>query len=235
MKCLWEDEQILMRKNEVFSVDSIINDEEFEDILNFIAKKWSLDSFGDESGVFPFALPCEDEIIFYPGSFSPWHKGHGACVRNAPKNLPLVVMPDYNPWKEVRKEGMWQEVQTIWRDLSELEKSGHRVSLFLGFLALKKRNPTVKWMSYFKEVHPQKKVWLLMGEDSFLHLHEWYRAQELLSLLHGIYICPRGEEEDQIKKQREVILKMAEKPIMIERLSSHPYEHFSSTFLRESR
>lgn len=212
-----------------------LTDKQFEELIGFAQDWWSLDQVSSAQA-FPFSLPKEDELIFYPGTFAPWHKGHGACLRNAPTELPLVVMPDHNPWKNVRKENLWHEVQAIWDDLSAIKKEDpkRKLSLYLGFLPLKKRNPTVSWMSYFCENFPQKKVWLLMGEDTFLSLHEWYQAEKLLNLLHGIFVCPRGEEKEKVYTQRENLVSLSETPLLIEELAPHRYEHFSSSFLRKS-
>ncbi len=227
----------ILTKDGPLSPDSELSEQEFEDLVGMVMDRWTLDLEAGEK-CYPFSLPLDhEEIIFYPGSFSPWHEGHGACVRNAPAHLPLIVMPDHNPWKDIRKNNLWSEVRGIWHDLNNIKEKNPRreLSLYLGFLSLKKRNPTVSWMRYFCENWPNKKVWLLMGEDTFLSLHEWYRAEELLSLLHGLYVCPRGESKIEVQKQMENLQEMAQKPLLIEELASHAFEHISSTFLRKSR
>ena len=42
----------------------------------------------------------EDEIIFFGGSFNPWHKGHTECIKLLPQGIPIVILPDNNPFKQ---------------------------------------------------------------------------------------------------------------------------------------
>lgn len=183
------------------------------------------------------AMPESEKVIFFAGSFSPWHKGHRACIENLPKSAEtiqsLVVLPDFNPWKEVREEGLWPEVQDIWLALQELtrERGDLCISLYLGFLAEKATNPTVDWL-------PQaigKKKWLLMGEDTFLNLHKWKKASNVLAALEGIYVCPRAAEEESVLSQKKMLLETYNKNLMIDFLEPHPYQNYSSTWARKHK
>ena len=46
-------------------------------------------------------LTNKNEIVFFGGSFNPWHEGHSECIRLLDSSKPLVVIPDRNPRKEV--------------------------------------------------------------------------------------------------------------------------------------
>jgi len=169
-----------------------------------------------------------EEVLFFPGSFSPWHKGHSTCLKNAP-DMPTVVIPDHNPWKEIRDTSPWQEVQAIWRDVLSMEKKSP-VSLYLGFLSQQKKNPTVTWLPQV----PVEKKWLLMGEDSFLNIHQWQNIEVLLNSLSGLVVCPRGQKQEEISRQREFIQRrLSGHSLDIKFLPPHPYEHLSSSTLRK--
>ena len=104
----------------------------------------------------PFSLP-QEEIIFFTGTFAPWHEGHTLCIRSADVS-PLVTAPDNNPWKE-GQEAPFDRLKTIPLDLF-----GDGRFLYLGFLGLKGPNPTALWIPKVKA----PKVSLVMGDDCFM-------------------------------------------------------------------
>ena len=55
----------------------------------------------------------KDEIVFYPGTFYPWHLGHRACLDLCPsKNI--VIVPDFNPLKEgEQRQRPWKLVKNL--------------------------------------------------------------------------------------------------------------------------
>ena len=173
-----------------------------------------------------FSLPKEDwdDLILFPGSFSPWHKGHAACVLGC-EQKPVLIIPDFNPWKGERSTDSWEDFVAIYRFILEAPRKG--VYLYPGFLIKSESNPTVDWLPNL----PLKSKRLLMGDDSFLSLHKWKEAPKLISSLEELYICPRkgeeGELEDQSKRLKE------EYSIKINFLPSHDYQELSSTSLRK--
>lgn len=221
-----------------------------EDFQNLDSK--ALDHFFQESGKgcqlfegdkeelsFPFSPVSKDLVVFYPGSFSPWHKGHRECLRLLSKSISneegksvasIVVVPDYNPWKNVRDTDLKEEVLSVWNSLDELQKDFNlSYHLYLGFLFVKKKNPTWEWMKNLE----QKRKWILMGEDSFLALDQWFEAEKLLNFLEGIYVVPREAPPIKVSEQLQKIESIS-KDIEVVFLDHHKYENFSSTYLREN-
>lgn len=158
------------------------------------------------------------EVVFYPGTFNPWHLGHRACLDLCPvKNI--VVVPDFNPWKEGdQRQRPWEHLKDL---VYRLGKSDY--SIYPGFLAKDVGNPTVSW---FPKIQLDKKS-LLMGDDSFLNLHKWKDIDELVKHICKLYVAPRGSDplgiEEQVKRfpQLNIIF-----------LDHHDYEEISSTELR---
>lgn len=191
----------------------------------------------NEPSRFPFEKVEADRTIFYPGTFSPWHKGHQACLLGLPlcskgESWSIVIAPDYNPWKKIRETDLKDEVLTLWDSLENLrdERPDLKFHLYLGFLGEKKKNPTYEWMK--KTLI--KNRWLLMGEDSFLDLDQWFEAKKLLNLLEGILVVPRKAPVDRVLKQRKDIISKVDSLEVIF-LEHHKYEDFSSTYLREKK
>ena len=173
-----------------------------------------------------FSPPEEiwDDLILFPGSFSPWHKGHAACVLGC-EDRPVLIIPDFNPWKGERSTDSWEDFVAIYRFILEAPRKG--IYLYPGFLIKSESNPTVDWLPKL----PLKSKRLLMGDDSFLSLHKWKEAAKLISSLEELYICPRKGEEGELEEQSKYLRK--EYPIKINFLPSHDYQELSSTSLRK--
>ncbi|MFZ4714291.1 MAG: hypothetical protein ACOYL6_11280 [Bacteriovoracaceae bacterium] len=166
---------------------------------------------------------CKDlkEATFFGGSFNPWHSGHTACIKAFPKDKKLIVVPDFNPEKEVtdRSKDFYQEVVKA----SQKPES----EVYPGFLLEKKKNPTYFWVKELSGL----KVNLLLGADSFLNLKSWIEGEKLVKLLHGIYVVPRLAEESSLKKEADFLLAL-NPDLKIIFLPHHPYEDLSSTKIR---
>ena len=168
-------------------------------------------------------LAKAERIIFYGGSFNPWHQGHQACVELAPKKAPLIVLPDNNPHKEIPFQKSL--------NLDELEKElkiRHDVYLFREFFYSKSHTPTVDWIVEVKKNFPNKKLDLLLGFDSAQAIDSWKDSQLLLKTLDKLYVVSRLETDELRDKLQKKLLKNIELIF----LGRHQYEHISSTKLR---
>lgn len=160
-----------------------------------------------------------DHVVFYPGTFNPWHLGHRACLELCPAT-PIVVMPDFNPWKEEQdRQGPWQSLKNL---VGRLE--GTSFSIYPGFLSLDKGNPTVDW---FPKVKIKNKG-LLIGDDSFLNFHKWKDVDELVKHISTLYVVPRGEGQELLEKQ---VQRFPDLNIVF--LGNHEFEDLSSTDSRK--
>ncbi|MBK22694.1 MAG: hypothetical protein CME70_01705 [Halobacteriovorax sp.] len=161
----------------------------------------------------------EDEVVFYPGTFNPWHLGHRACLDLCP-GKPIIIVPDFNPWKEGEKrQRPWELVKDL---LFRLENTNY--SIFPGFLGKETGNPTIDW---FPKVNIRNKS-LLIGDDSFLSLHKWKDSAELVKHISTLYVAPRGARGDLLEEQ---IKKFPGLNIVF--LEHHDFEGVSSTGLRK--
>lgn len=225
-----DDQQIAVERQ--LGPDMVLSHEEAQEVFHFFKENHNLFQAGSELQLeFPFEPLEGDKVVLFPGSFSPWHEGHEACVRNLPAGSQVIVMPDHNPWKEVREDSLWQEACDIWQALKGIKKDCEslKLSLFLGFLGLKQKNPTITWLRKVA----MKEKWLLMGEDTFLSLHKWTHGDEVLQELTGLYVCPRAKPQEKVLAQRDHLIANYNKELRIEFLAPHAYELYSSTWLRQ--
>lgn len=170
----------------------------------------------------------KEEWVFFGGSFSPWHSGHQACLELLPEEKTCFVAPDRNPWKEVR------EVDPVLTTIELAGKIKFKTNQFLvpTFLLDQKKNPTIEWIEDLKKRYPSKKLSLLMGFDSLLNLPTWTRAQELLPMLHTVYVASRLEKDEEQKGAREAVSAL-HPDLNIVFLGHHQHETLSSTTLRK--
>ena len=173
-------------------------------------------------------LSNSNELVFFGGSFNPWHSGHTSCVQLLPKDKALIVAPDHNPFKELveKKHCDLSDIK------SELESSKREAFIYEGFLNQNKKNPTSVWISELKKAFPDKKLSLLIGFDSFASIDRWTNAQSLLSELFSLYVASRMDDPS-IKEEQTQRLKEIAPNLNVQFLGGHPHEEVSSTKIRE--
>lgn len=175
-----------------------------------------------------FVLPYhQDEMIFYGGSFNPLHDGHLACIQGLNQPEKLVIVPDYNPQKELHLNVSPLET---YLEL-EAKTKGHCFGIYPGFLLEAKKNPTYFWIKNLKDNNPNLKLSLLVGADSFLNFTSWIEFQKLLNLLHSLYVVPRLVENEKMEEQKLHLQKFAPK-LEIKILAHHNFENISSSEIR---
>lgn len=174
----------------------------------------------------------EEELIFFGGSFNPWHAGHASCIKLMPTKKKIIVIPDHSPFKEITTD---KEKSSSIKDIKKgLNEFSHRTFIYDEFFYANKKNPTVTWINLLKKEFPEKKLSLLMGFDSFMTIDRWTNAIELLSDLSVIYVASRMDDES-IKEEQRITLKNINQELEIKFLGSHPHESLSSTEIRKNQ
>lgn len=171
-----------------------------------------------------------DEWVFFGGSFNPWHKGHQSCLNLMPEDKTCLIVPDRNPHKEIRP---LNPVTTV-LEISTKAKFGRCQFLVPTFLMENRPNPTADWVEKLKENFPAKKISLLIGFDSFSTIKSWTRSQDLLPMLHTLYVVSRLEDD----KDRHLALDEVHAlnaGINVIFLGKHQFESLSSTEIRKKR
>jgi nicotinate-nucleotide adenylyltransferase len=175
-------------------------------------------------------IKTPEEVVYFGGSFNPFHQGHKACIELLPADKFLLICPDRNPQKDrVVSEN---DLQILYQTLkSELTRDFH---FYPGFWLQDKKNPTIDWISSVADIQPQLKNSLLIGFDSLRNFHTWVRAKDLASKLHCLYVVSRLET-DQEKNDVIEMLKLAGIEVKIVFLGHHDYEDISSSEMRKKK
>jgi nicotinate-nucleotide adenylyltransferase len=174
-------------------------------------------------------LSDASEIIFYGGSFNPWHDGHASCLRLSPKDIPVIVIPDHNPFKNLVDHN--SKASTLKELRIQLNSFERKPYLFEDFAVANTKNPTNVWFAELSNNFPNKRLSMLMGFDTFITIDRWINAEILLEQVTCLYVVDRLNDDslkqDQIKRLSSF------KNLEIIFLGEHPHEEVSSTQIRE--
>lgn len=221
--------------NKEFLFTPLIHIEKFEGtdgalLTESLAFFWDL--FTDEKKKFPVEngfrnphLTESDELIIFGGSFNPWHKGHEACLKLCPKKSQIIIVPDFNPFKEEKEIPCYFQ---YYKSISEIAKSYGATSFPL-FCGIPYKNPTSSWAPRLK--YPFS---LLMGDDSFVSLPRWNQPEKFLNLTKNIYLVSRTEEKERIDRAKSWLHENFPYVNLV-LLGNHPYQDLSSTQIRKKK
>jgi nicotinate-nucleotide adenylyltransferase len=174
---------------------------------------------------YPEGLP--GEIVFYGGSFNPWHDGHREAIKRV-NDKHVIVIPDRNPLKPINPFSLKESEERIEADLASQQW------LYTGFLNKKTHNPTQIWVNEIRQKYPLLEISFLMGFDNFAILDKWYRGDLLISDLNRLYVLSRNDNEE-VKKLQTNKIKNQNNNLELIFLGAHAFEDISSTKLRENQ
>ena len=153
------------------------------------------------------------KIGIYGGTFNPPHLGHLAAARTALDALKLdklLLMPAaIPPHKALPESTPAQEhrLAMVERLADVLDRPG-QVEVSTLELEREGKSYTSDTLEELHRLHPKAELWLLMGTDMFLTLHQWHDVKTILRLAN---ICAfgrrEGDNEELFAPQRERLVK----------------------------
>lgn len=129
-------------------------------------------------------------IGLYGGTFNPPHLGHMAAARGVARALELdrmILMPDNIPPHKVLPEGSATPAQRLEMTQVMADRLCDGATRFeASDLELKRegRSFTAHTLEELRRAHPEDELWLLMGTDMFLTLHQWYHPELVCRYAH---------------------------------------------------
>ena len=176
-------------------------------------------------------------IGIYGGSFNPPHLGHLAAARAAVNALgldKLVFIPAGDPPHKRLAEGSPSPVQRL--ELTRIAADQlllpEVAEVWDVELRREGKSFTADTLALAADRWPEDELWLLMGTDMFLTLHQWMDPEKILALAK---VCAFGrsaaDNEAVFAPQRERLMKDYNADIAI--ISIPDLVDISSTLLRE--
>ncbi|MCD7969166.1 MAG: nicotinate (nicotinamide) nucleotide adenylyltransferase [Alistipes sp.] len=165
------------------------------------------------------------EIIIYPGSFNPVHKGHIAVANYVAGSglcdeLWLSVSP-HNPLKRNEMLAPEQDRLEMVRIALKEEPVNRNISVTDIETTLPTPSYTVDTLCHLEKTYPGKKFSLLIGTDILPEMHRWREINYLLDN-YRIYVYPRkGSDFEQLAPGMKL-------------LTNAPVIEISATAIRET-
>lgn len=137
-------------------------------------------------------------IGIYGGTFDPPHTGHVTAARAAMEVLgldKLVLVPDAQPPHKVLPEGGAAPRQRYDMAVLATAALGKRAEVSDMELRRSGVSYTADTLAALREQYPDDTLYLLMGSDMFLSLHNWRRPEAIMALAHIAPFSREAEDE----------------------------------------
>jgi len=156
-----------------------------------------------------------ERIGIYGGSYNPPHMGHIQAARYGIGKLGLskmLIVPScISPHKqgELPVDGYHRKKMlelsfagTENIEISDIELSRGGVSY------------TADTLEEIRKQYPDAELILFMGDDTFQSLHQWYRAEEILSSASIAVFCRNAKVDTQVSEEKAVRVYKLENPVI---------------------
>ena len=178
------------------------------------------------------------KIGIYGGTFNPPHLGHMAAARTAVEKLgldKLLLIPAAIPPHKELPQGTppGTERLAMVEKMADAMRMPKTVEVSTIELEREGRSYTSDTLAALREQYPEAELWLLMGTDMFLSLHQWHEPEKILKLAS---VCAFGRTEADCEAsfaaQREFLEKTYGAKVEI--ITVDGLVDISSTQLREA-
>ncbi len=140
------------------------------------------------------------KIGIYGGTFDPIHLGHMAAAQAAVSALKLdkllLIPAGVPPHKELALNGASNEHRLAMTKLAA-DRLGLKIPIEVLPLELERngKSYTSDTLKALKCAYPKDELWLLVGSDMFLSLHQWHEPESILSMAHICAFSRTTQEE----------------------------------------
>ena len=141
------------------------------------------------------------KIGIYGGTFNPPHLGHMVAAKTAAQVLgldKLILVPAAVPPHKQLPEGSATPEQRL--DMVRLMADNLNMPgvAQVSDIELQRegKSYTCDTLVAMKDLYPEAELWLLMGTDMFLSLHNWYQPEKIMELA-GICAFGRTEQDGE--------------------------------------
>lgn len=134
------------------------------------------------------------KIGIYGGTFNPPHLGHLEAARTAVEELGLdklfLIPAAIPPHKDLPQNTPDSAHRvTMVEKTADALNLGDKVEVSLIEVEREGKSYTADTLAQLHQQYPQAQLWLLMGTDMFMTLHQWYQPEKILGLAS---ICAFG-------------------------------------------
>ncbi len=173
------------------------------------------------------------KIGIYGGTFNPIHLGHLHILREFIRRLSLdrvLLIPTHVPPHKQAQALAGGEDRVAMCALAAKEIGSVPIEVSRLELQREGKSYTADTLEALKAEFPEDELFLLMGEDMFLTIHQWYRPETIFALA-AICGSPRsGDGLQKLLRQKDFLEQTYGARCFVENI---PYFLASSTEIRE--
>ena len=137
------------------------------------------------------------KLGLFGGSFDPIHQGHLVPVREARRALGLdrvlylvTGKPPHKPQRALAPS----QARYAMVEMALLDEEGLFASTYE--LVMDRPAYTVETLEHFQRIEPEADLHLMIGTDSFVDLHLWYRWQDIVAAARIVVMTRPGWEPE---------------------------------------
>lgn len=148
-------------------------------------------------------------IGVFGGSFDPVHYGHLHNARAIKQELgldKLLLVPCKTP---VHKQGLHFSTEQRLHMLALAVQTFSDLSIDTQEISRQAPSYTIDTLKQIKQKYPQKKIFFIMGSDSFISLHTWKDYQQLSQYAQLVVLPRKGD-----KVQSDTTVYFAKTPLV---------------------
>lgn len=138
----------------------------------------------------------------FGGTFDPIHNGHiHLILALLERNLvdEIVVIPTGNPWMKNQPPSASAKDRHAMVEIALAELPSEmqsRISISDSEILRQGPTYTIDTVNEVKASHPDKKLFLILGDEAFATIDKWHRSSELMALIEPLVIAREGEGLD---------------------------------------
>ena len=168
------------------------------------------------------------KIGIFGSSFNPLHIGHLAMIDQAIERLDLdklLLVPTKNPYHKQVDLLDFEDRLSLCRIEVEVNRK-----LEISDIEARIEGPSYTYdvINKLIELYPESEFYFIMGSDSLINFHSWYRYEELIKM--ATYVIFKRPEDPDIKGKLSEYRKLGMDIYYYDDLQMQ----ISSTFIRES-
>lgn len=143
------------------------------------------------------------KIGLFGGTFDPVHRGHIAPVQEARRRLGLdrvYYLPTARPPHKPHRRFAPPHARYAMVELALLHEEGLFASPHE--LTLDKPAYTVDTLDHFRTLYPEAGLYLVLGADAFVEIHQWYRWRDILAVAELVVLARPGWDLERMAQDK---------------------------------
>ena len=169
-------------------------------------------------------------IVIFGGSFNPPHNCHISIAKQALKEYEEIEKIIFVPVTDRYPKDGLIENKHRYNMLKSVAEENNRFVVSDIDMKENETLPTIELLEKMKRQYKDKEIWVLMGSDNLKIIHQWDRAEELISEYKYLIMERNQDIMEEIIKKNKILTLYKEN---FKKLKTVFERNLSSTYIRE--